>query len=78
MSNSHGNTDRDVRKWLRKMGVKPSLDNVEAIGREVRRTQNEDEAVERRARESGEAARIHAAKQAHYRRMVENEQRKRK
>lgn len=53
MSNSHGNTSRDVRRFLRSVGVKPSVDNVERIGREVRRTEAQNERQEVLGREMG-------------------------
>jgi len=52
-TNSAGNTDSDVRKFCREHGIKPSADNVETIGREVRRTERENEHVERRWKEQG-------------------------
>ena len=48
-----GNTDRDVRKFLREVGMKPNAENVDRIGRELRRTSQENERVERIAREGG-------------------------
>ena len=51
MSNAAGNTNRDVRKFLRSIGVKPTAENVERIGREVRRSESQNEAAERIGRE---------------------------
>ena len=75
MTNSHGNTNRDIRKWLRKMGVQPSVRNVEAIQREVSRTQSEDEAVTRRAVDSGEAEAMRKAKHDAVKRDLERKRR---
>lgn len=52
-SNSAGNTGRDIRRFCRENGIPPTMDNVERIGREVRRTEAENERVERIARETG-------------------------
>jgi hypothetical protein len=54
MSNSAGNTNRDVRKFLRDNGIPATLRNVELIGREVRRSEAENERVEREAKERGD------------------------
>lgn len=51
MSNSAGNTNRDVRRFLRSLGVRADVRNVELIGREVRRSESENERVERESRE---------------------------
>lgn len=53
MSNSAGNTNRDVRKFLRDHGIKASASNVELIGREVRRTMAQNEAVDKMHKELG-------------------------
>ena len=53
MSNSAGNTGRDVRRFLREHGVKPTAANVDRIGREIRRSAAENERVNRAANESG-------------------------
>lgn len=53
MSNAAGNTNRDVRRFLRESGVKPTAANVDRIGREVRRSQTQNETVERISREIG-------------------------
>ena len=42
-SNSHGNTARAVRRFLREHGVKPNAANVERIGRELRRTESQND-----------------------------------
>jgi hypothetical protein len=47
MSNAHGNTAKDIRKWLRQIGVKPTLSNVERIGREVRRGESRHEQIQK-------------------------------
>ena len=51
--NSVGKTGRDVRKFCREVGVKPTAANVEKMGRELRRTEAENENVGRIAKESG-------------------------
>ena len=53
MSNSYGNDSRGVRKFLRSIGVRANASNVELIGREVRRSQSENERVERESIERG-------------------------
>lgn len=53
MTNSYGNTNRDVRKFLREHFVKPTAGNVEKYGREIRRTETENERVISRAKEIG-------------------------
>jgi hypothetical protein len=50
-SNSAGNTNRDIRKFLREQGVKANAANVELIGREVRRTEAQNEQMDRIGRE---------------------------
>ena len=57
MSNAHGNTGRDIRKFLRENGIKPTIANVERIGREVRRGESANERVESEAKERGEPTR---------------------
>lgn len=47
MSNSAGNTKRDVMRFLRESGVPPTVANVERIGREIRRTHAQNEQVDR-------------------------------
>ena len=54
MTNSHGNTNRDIRKFLRETGVKANVANVERIGREVRRTEAQNEQAEKFAKERGD------------------------
>lgn len=51
MPNSIGKTNKDVRRFIRENGGKPTAGEVEKIAREIRRTQAENEAVEKRARE---------------------------
>ena len=53
VTNSAGNTNRDVRRFLRESGVKPTIANVERIAREVRRSESENASVERIALETG-------------------------
>lgn len=53
MPNSVGKTDRDVRKFIREMGGVANKANVERIGREIRRTEQENERVEKIAKEVG-------------------------
>lgn len=74
-----GNTDRDVRKFLRDLGVKANLSNVELIGKEIRRTASENERVEREAKERGEGLRDPHGPVTHERvsRSVELERRRR-
>lgn len=55
MSNSYGNTNKQVRRFLREHGIPPTMGNVERIGKEVRRSQTENERVERIAKETGRA-----------------------
>lgn len=55
MPNSVGNTGKQVRKFLRSRGVKPTIANVERIQREVTRTQTENERVQRIAKEQARA-----------------------
>lgn len=45
LTNSAGNTAKDVRKFLRKHGVAPNVAMVERIQREVSRTQSQNERV---------------------------------
>jgi len=54
-SNSHGNDSRAIRKWLREMGVRANASNVELIGKEVRRTEAQNEQVDRIGREIAQA-----------------------
>lgn len=51
MSNAHGNTKRDLMRFLRANGIAPNVSNVERIGREVRRTESQNRAVEQRHKE---------------------------
>ena len=53
MSNSVGNTNRDVRKFCREHGIKPNAANVDIISREVRRTENENERLSKMHQEIG-------------------------
>lgn len=53
LSNSGGNTDRDVRKFIRGMGGVANAENVARIGREVRRSEAENRRVEAEAKERG-------------------------
>ena len=53
MRNSHGNDNSGVRKFLREIGVKPNVANVERMQREVSRSQTERERVQRIAKETG-------------------------
>ena len=53
MGNSIGNTDRDVRKFLREQGMKANAENVDRIGRELRRTQQENERHDERYKDVG-------------------------
>ena len=57
MSNSAGNTNRDLRRFCREVGIKPSAGNVEKMGREVRRTMSQNEQVNRIAKEQGKGLR---------------------
>lgn len=50
-SNSHGNDNRGVRRFLRENGVAPTAANVERIGRELRRTPAQNEALVKRHKE---------------------------
>lgn len=51
ITNSHGNDNRGVRKFCRENGIPPTVANVERISREVRRSESENRAVERRHKE---------------------------
>lgn len=51
ITNAGGNTERDVRRFIRDCGYQPTQERMEAVGREVRRSEAENRAVERRARE---------------------------
>ena len=51
MPNSLGNTRRDVRKFCKRVGVKPTAANVEKMQREVTRTQSERDTLTRIHRE---------------------------
>ena len=53
MTNSHGNTSKDIRKFLRECGEKPTMERVEEVQREVSRTQSQNEQVDRIAKEMG-------------------------
>ena len=48
-----GNDSRSVRKFLRENGIKPSLANVERMGREVRRTAQDNERMDRMHKQAG-------------------------
>lgn len=50
-TNSAGNDTRGVMRFLREVGIKPTVANVERMGRELRRSQTENEKVEARHRE---------------------------
>lgn len=79
MSNSHGNSDKQIRKFLRENGVPPTMANVERIGREVRRTEAQNERVERIHKEleaQGKAARLSDEKGDVIRRVQESLRRK--
>ncbi len=72
MSNSAGNTNRDVRKFCRENGIKPSAANVELIGKEVRRTEQGNERHDAREKARGGARAVdnagrdvEAARKAH-------------
>lgn len=51
MPNSVGNTNKDIRKFCREVGVKPTVANVEKMQREVTRTQTENERLVRHHKE---------------------------
>jgi len=53
MSNSGGNTGRDVRKFCRENGIKPSLENVHRLGKEFRRTAQDNERMDRMHKQAG-------------------------
>ena len=50
---SVGNTNRDLRRFCRENGVPPTIANIERIGREVRRTESQNERVVRESKERG-------------------------
>lgn len=53
MRNTYGNDKRGVMKFLREVGIKPTVGNVERMQREVSRSQTENERAERIAKETG-------------------------
>ena len=53
--NSIGKSDREVRKFMREANVKTSASNVEMMKKELCRTMNENEQVERLAKEAARA-----------------------
>jgi len=46
-----GISNRDVRKFLRKQGMKPSVENVNRMSRELGRTRAENDRMDERGRE---------------------------
>ena len=50
-SNSHGNDARGVRRFLRSIGMKPNAANTERMGKELRRTESQNETHEKIAKE---------------------------
>lgn len=52
-SNSGGNTNRDVRKFIRESGYNPTVANVERVQREIRKSQTENEQTIARAKAQG-------------------------
>ena len=52
-SNSHGNDARGVRRFLRSIGMKPNAANTERMGKELRRTESQNEQVQREGKERG-------------------------
>lgn len=59
-TNSHGNTAKEVRKWLRSQKMKTDVATVERVGAALRKTQAENERDVARSkeieRETGRAA----------------------
>jgi len=55
MSNSLGNCNRDIRKFCRENGIKPSAANVDLIAKEVRRTSQDNERHDAREKARGGA-----------------------
>ena len=74
MSNAHGNDGRGVRKFLRESGIKPTVANVEKMSKELRRSQSENERVDRIAKERGGPSTVDARGDVHerVRKIVEN------
>ncbi len=54
-----GGSDRSLRIFLRQSGIRPTVANMERIGREVNRTQTQHETVERIHRELESEKGIH-------------------
>ncbi len=54
IGNSGGNTTRDIQRFIKSMGYKPTSANVELIRAEVTRTQSQNETVGRVAKETGQ------------------------
>lgn len=52
---SVGNTNKQVRKFIRECGLKADMSTVERISKEVRRTESQNEAIQRASRETGRA-----------------------
>ena len=53
MGNSVGNTDKDVRKFMREHGMKTNKENVDRISKELRRTEAQNEFQAKIAKEMG-------------------------
>lgn len=68
---SIGNDDRSLRRFLRKVGVKPDVANMERIGKEVRMSQAEHEATLKAARETKAVLRDMQGRDVHAMRRAE-------
>jgi DNA-binding protein YbaB len=52
-SNSAGNTNRDLRRFLRESGYQPTAARIQQVQREVTKSQTENERTVARAKEQG-------------------------
>lgn len=84
-NNSYGNDNRGIRRFLRENGVPPTVANVERIGKELRRTESQNDKVvkihKEMEREHGIAATVdhkgdvHARVKRHVQRELEKRDR---
>lgn len=58
MSNTLGNDNRGIRKFLRENGYRPTVAMVERVQREVSRTPAQNEAIIKQAKERGGPATV--------------------
>lgn len=52
-TNSYGNDNRGVRRFLRESGIAPTAGNVERMAKELRRSQSENERMVRESKARG-------------------------